>query len=156
MKRNLLSLLVGLSFIAVAPPAVAAGTVSVTRVSYDYGKSAARKAEIVTVSWTADASDASVPATTLTLSGFLLKAITKPGTTAPTSGYGITVNDPLDSTHDALNSALTNRSSSATETVQPYLASTTAPIFLAGTYTLKWASNIVHSSSGKLVFYFVD
>lgn len=79
-------------------------------------------AMLLTISWTADAADGSVPATALStnikaqIAGwFIYKIITNPGTTAPTALYDITLVD-VDGI-DLAKGALANRSATLSETV---------------------------------------
>jgi hypothetical protein len=129
----------------------------VSRTFNDYSKQMlSKKVEIVTIAWTADASNGSVPTITIPLNGFCLKAVTVPGSTAPTALYDIALGDPASSALDALNGALKDRSATVAETVQPVLTGGTSPIFLAGNYTFTVSNNSVNSATGTVILYLVD
>lgn len=135
----------------------AAGSTSVTRAHKGYGKAGNEKTvEIVTVSFTADASDASVPDTSIELKGYVLKVITNPGSTAPTDNYDIDLGDPADAALDALAGGLANRDTANTEQAFPVLTNGVVPVFLSGTYTLGVSNNAVNSATGDIIFYLVD
>lgn len=136
-----------------------AGTVTVTREHLVYGKGkndGGKTIEKVTIDWVGDASDGSVPNTNIDLYGFCIKAITNPGTTAPTANYDIAFGDPDDTGLDALAGALANRSASATEQVEPKISSAVLPSFLAGTYQFQLSNNSVNSATGSCILYLVD
>jgi hypothetical protein len=146
-------------FLALSLPslAFATGSVTVSRQKLSYNKLAIEKyVEIVTISWTADASAATIPTTVITLRGYSIKALTKPGGTAPTANYDVVFGDPLDSTVDALGGALAARSASATEMKQPVLTGGVSPVFLAGDYSFAVKNNSVNSATGTVVLYLVD
>lgn len=136
-----------------------AGSISVTSdnlVSMGYGERyMVRK---IVIDWTGDASDGTVPALSLVnLHGYVLKAITNPGATAPTANYDIALGDPEDSSLDALASALANRSASATEQVYPTASGATIPIWLdKGDYSLSVSGNSVNSATGRIILYLAD
>ena len=135
-----------------------AGTNTLTsRVFVDIGKKANRRTvEVVTVDWVADSADATVPTLSLPLEGFLIKAITNPGATAPSANYDITLTDPEDSALDAAASLLINRHTSTTEQVYPLISGAACPILLAGTYGIAVAGNAVNSATGRIIFYLAD
>lgn len=127
-----------------------AGSVTVTY-SAKVLPSSNRKLKIVNVAWTADAADGSVPNTTLSgLYGYFVKAITNPGSTAPTANYDIKLLDAEDQTADAANSALMDRHTTNTEIVIP-----SAPPLLCGDYTFNLTNNSVNSATGVLIL-FID
>lgn len=122
-----------------------AGTVTVTYGSQQLNGGG--KLKSVTVAWTADAADASVPNTSLeNLKGRLLKAITNPGATAPTDNYDIKLLDNLDTTADALDGLLMDRDTANTEVELPAV-----PPVLAGDYTFNLTNNAVNSATGVLI-----
>lgn len=134
-----------------------AGSISVTsREMLDFGKADRRRCEVVTIGWTADAADGSVPVLSVPLSGFVVKVVTNPGSTAPTANYDIAVQDPNDSALDAMATLLNNRHTSTTEQVYPLIAGAACPIFLCGTYGVAVTGNAVNSATGTIVFYLVD
>lgn len=120
------------------------------------GGSKARRCEKVTIDWVADAADGSVPALSIPLSGFVMKVVTNPGSTAPTANYDIALGDPDDSSLDALATLLKDRHTSTTEQVYPVITGAAVPIFLAGTYSLGVTGNSVNSATGRIVIYLVD
>lgn len=125
-----------------------AGSVTVTYSSKVMGP-AGRKIEVVNVAWTADAADGSVPDTTLSgLYGYVVKAITNPGATAPTANYDIKLLDADDSTADVMNAALMDRHTTNTEIVYPSVSP-----FLCGNYTFNLTNNSVNSATGVLILY---
>jgi hypothetical protein len=74
-----------------------AGTVTTTVTQINYSQTGTPKfCKKVSVAWTADAADGSVPSTSLELNGWLVKAVTNPGAVAPTDGYDIALLDPDD------------------------------------------------------------
>jgi hypothetical protein len=139
-----------------------AGSTSVSRSFAEYSKgSKSKRVEKISVSWTADASNGSVPDTSIAMHGYIVKAVTNPGSTAPTSNYDITLGDPDDSALDVLGGALGNRHTSTTEQVYPLIAGapgtvTAQPVFVSGTHTLAIANNSVNSATGAIHFYLVD
>ncbi len=111
----------------------------------------------VSYAFTADAADGSLPALSTTLKGWLIKAVTVPGGTAPTDNWDVALNDPDSSTLDALGGALGNRDTVTPEQVYPVLGATPAvPLFLCGTYSLAISGNSVNSATGTIIFYIVD
>jgi hypothetical protein len=138
------------------------GAIAESRDSNDFSKgSRAKKAEIVTVAWTADAANALIPSLLLPLQGYLIKAVTNPGTPAPSSNYDIALGDPEDQALDALNGALANRHATLAEQVYPMHAGFPATvsshtIFLSGTYSLAVSNNAVNSAAGRVALYLVD
>jgi hypothetical protein len=97
----------------------------------------------VTCTWTADASDGSVP-TAEVYGGCLVKAITDPGTTAPTDNYDITLVEDTYST-DVSDSLLLNRDTANTEEVEFVPAEC-----WEGTADLTIANNSVNSATGAI------
>lgn len=76
----------------------------------------------ILIDWTSDDTTGDVTATTRKISGELLKAVTDPGATAPTTLYDVTITDAeganvLANCHDDL----ADRSATATETVDFFL-----------------------------------
>lgn len=132
-----------------------AGTVSVTRTPFK--KSGKVKGEKITVEWTADASDGSVPDTEIPkIYGWCVKALTNPGSVAPTDNYDISLKDPDDPGIDALDGLLNNRDTANSEQVYTHVSGAPTPIFLAGDYTFSLANNAVNSATGRLDLYVVD
>lgn len=146
-----------------AAPLFGVGTVTVTRETRSIDKYwySAKRAEVVTIAWTADASAATVPTTDVDLYGYVQKVITNPGSTAPTANYDIDFKDPEDSALDAFALALNNRHTTTTEQVYPMIAGapgtvTSRPVFLAGTYAFTLTNNAVNSATGRVLIYLTD
>lgn len=140
--------------------AFAAGTVTVTRSAADFAGNHTRY-QIVTIDWVGDASDGSVPTKTVSLYGWVQKAITDPGSTAPSANYDINMNDPQDSALDLLKDALLNRHTSTTEQVYPLIAGAPGTVsavkpFAAGNYAFTLTNNSVASATGRLILYLTD
>lgn len=134
-----------------------AGTISASRASTNLSKSVnSKRVEKVTVDWTADAADASVPTLSLDLHGFIVKVVTNPGATAPTANYDIALGSPEDSTLDALATLLNNRHTTTSEQVYPLISGAATPIFVSGTHVLAITNNAVNSATGSIVFYLVE
>lgn len=136
-----------------------AGSISVTSdsiVRVGYGDM--RHIRKIVVDWTGDASDGTVPNLSMpNLYGYVIKAITNPGSTAPTANYDIALGDPEDSSLDALGSALANRSATVTEQAYPTVSGAAIPIWLdSGTYTLSVSNNSVNSATGRIIIYLSD
>ncbi len=144
MKRLLLLLTLAL-------PTLAVGTVTQTM---------ARLGEsnfyVLTVSWTADAAAATVPATALITtgvggrgtSGFIItQVITNPGAVAPTDNYDITLVDA--DGLDIMGGALVDRDTANTERAVPAVTNAIIP----GTVTFTLANNAVNSATGTVMIY---
>ena len=116
---------------------------------------------VITVNWTADAADGSVPDTDLIaaiessfqLYGWIEKIVTNPGTPAPTDDYDITLEDPEGV--DVLGGAGNNRDSSNSEQAIPLVDGVPTPSWLGepSTLTFKLSGNSVNSAQGKLIIY---
>lgn len=149
MKRLLFGLLA-----LISSHLLAVGSVTVTQtalISY-----LTKVGDKVTVSWTADAAAATVPDTSMYLNGFLVRAVVNPGATAPTDLYDVTITGDEDTSFDVLGSALLNLSTSATQQFYPVFSGATTPMYLNGTYTMKWANNAVNSALGVITMYFLN
>lgn len=135
----------------------AAGTVTITRSTDHYEKVGPRKGvEVVTIKWVGSASDGSVPSTTLSLHGFIEKALAIPGSPSPTASYGVALDDPNSSSLDALGSTLTSLSASTPSQKAPVLSGSNKPVFVDGTYTFAVSGNSVDSAQGTIVLYLTD
>lgn len=109
---------------------------------------------IVPISWTGDASDGSVPDTSVPqLYGYVLRAIANPGSTAPTDNYDIKLLDPEDTSADALAGLLSDRDTANTESV---IASGAIPPFLCGDYLFNLTGNSVNSATGTCILFLTD
>jgi hypothetical protein len=135
-----------------------AGTVTTTVTQINYSQTGTPKfCKKVSVAWTADASDGSLPATSITdMNGWLVKVVTNPGSVAPTDNYDIALYDADDGALDALAGLLANRDTANGEQVYPLISGAATPLFLAGTYSLAITGNSVNSATGLVVFYLVD
>lgn len=125
-----------------------AGTATVTRRSATL---LGREIEIIRVAWTGDASDGTVPDTSLgVVAGQLERITTNPGSTAPTANYDITVED--EDGLDMLGGAGANRHTSNSEEAALPLGT----YFLrtvADTLTFKLAGQSVASATGVFKLY---
>ncbi len=122
------------------------------------GYSESKRVRKIIVDWVGDDATGAVPNLTLSnLQGYVIKAITNPGSTAPTSNYDIALGDPLDNSLDALASLLNNRSATVTEQVYTNVSGATTPIWLdKGDYVLSVTNNSVNSATGQIVLYLTD
>lgn len=142
MKHRLaVLLLVGLAFSAMLQ---GAGTVTQTRRSVGNDTNIV----VLTIDWTADAADGSVPFTYLDRDAFrdgysILQVQTKPGGTAPTANYDIVFADERGG--DLMAAACLNRSASATE----YCTTDPHPVF--GSVQLQLTNNSVNSATGTAI-----
>lgn len=128
-----------------------AGTLTVTR-DPRRAPNEGKKVERISIAWTSDASgNADVSITNLY--GFLIKAVTDPGATAPTDNYDITLVD--ENSIDAAESALLNRDTANTETVYPVASGAQTPVFLCGTHTFTVA-NAGNAKDGVCVLYIIE
>lgn len=108
-------------------------------------------------SWTADASNGSVPATTsnLRIDGYIIKVITNPGSPAPTDNYDITLTNTDGA--DVVHGELLNRDTANTEEIVPIPADNVtvyggSPVI--GTITLNISNNSVNSATGTVTVIF--
>ena len=150
-KKIIFQILLSLLFPALC---LAAGSVS-----QDIQWSSDGNKAFITITWTGDSSDGTVPETDIkdvALSGtkgfFLYMAETVPGTTAPTADYDITLNTPDD--FDIMGGALGDRSANTVERVKP-LSGTDVfyPLLDGRTLTLAITNNSVHSATGTIRLY---
>ena len=122
-------------------------------ISYTHEKQG--NVRVVRVTWTADASDFSVPSLVLpNLGGKLLALETNPGATAPTASYDIAVTDQQG--HDVLQGVGANRSATATEKVAVVYSGTAIhpPVGQGDTLTMAITGNSVASATGVAVLYY--
>jgi hypothetical protein len=136
----------------------AAGTVTVkaNRVAGD--------AIWLTYTWTADASDGSVPATVSGIGnfpadrgGWVCQVVTDPGSTAPTANYDITLTDG--SGIDIMGGELADRSATATERAVPKIDTVFGCTPVRDEITMNLTNNSVNSATGivnVIIFEFVD
>jgi len=128
--------------------AFAAGTLTTTRTQTQLPSG--KIVDIVQIDWTSDASGNADVA--VTLNGYLIKAITDPGSTAPTDDYDITL---VQNGVDAAATLLTNRDTANSEQVYPLVSGAATPIFLVGSHTFTVA-NAGNAKVGTAYFYLID
>lgn len=138
-----------------------AGTMTIT---YDDGQDGAGfrgRIRKIVADWTSDAADGTCSGTTRKISGRLIKAVTDPGSVAPTDDYDISITDEEGS--DVLSpcqNTLANRDSTSTEQVY-FLVKDTAGTPLAQSLhpavcdqlTIS-ISNAGNSKTGQLIMYY--
>lgn len=130
-----------------------AGTVTTTRIPL-VSQSGNSKIEKVQIDWTSDASGNADA--TVNLYGYLLKAVTDPGSAAPTDNYDITlVQDGIDMAADLL----LNRDTANNEIVYGIAKNSTdispLPPFLAGDHTFTVA-NAGNAKTGTVYLYLAE
>lgn len=140
--------------------AMGAGTVTVTRTENNLAGGHTRY-QVVQIDWVGDATDGSVPTKTVSLYGWVQKAITNPGSTAPSANYDIAFTDPEDSALDLFANALQNRHTTTTEQVYPLIAGSpgtvsSVKVFAAGSYLFTLTNNSIASATGRLLLYLTD
>lgn len=131
-----ITLMVGLAY--------GAGTVTQSYVSKTNSVS------LLTYTWTADASAATVPATasTVSIDGYVILVITNPGSTAPTDNYDITLTD-ADGV-DVMGGTLANRDAANTEQAVPMIGAVYGGRWVSGIITLNITNNSVNSATGTV------
>ena len=107
----------------------------------------------LTYTWTGDASDGSIPATTSTwaIDGYVILVVTNPGTTKPTDNYDITLTD-TDSV-DVMGGELANRDNTNTEQVVPKIDTVYGGRWVSGHLILTITNQSVNSALGTVVVY---
>jgi hypothetical protein len=124
------------------------GTLTVTRIPKV--STSGRESEIVQIDWLSDASgDASV---SVNLHGFLVKAVTDPGSAAPTDNYDITL---MQYGVDAAASLLIDRDTTNSEQVYPNVTGAAVPLFLVGDHTFTIA-NAGNAKNGTVYLFLVE
>jgi hypothetical protein len=112
---------------------------------------------LVTLSFTADAADGSLPSTNLAtkISGNIVALETNPGATAPTDNYDIVVNDA--DGHDVLEGVGANRDTATTEKVAVVYSGTAIhpPVSIEDVLSLVITNNSVNSAVGTVKIYYV-
>lgn len=126
-----------------------AGTVTVTITSLGNDK------EKIVFSFVGDSAGGSVPATSTgkRITGYVVRAVTNPGTPAPTNLWDATITD-ADGV-DIFGGNLADQSASATLQKLPKLGSTDSPCFVDSVLTLNITNNSVNSAKGTVTL-FVD
>jgi len=146
MKKLVLILLIVAAVLIFPMITHAAGTCSVTPTSIS------RDFYCITYTWTADASDGSVPATASPkVTGYVVLAITDPGATAPTDNYDITLTDEDDV--DVFGGNLANRDTANSEHAVPKIGSVYGGRFVNSALTMNLSNNSVNSATGELKVY---
>ncbi len=136
---------------------MAVGTISVTsREDREIGRASRKRLEIITVDLVGSSTDGTVPVLQVPMTGYLIKVITNPGTTAPTDNWDIILGDPEDAALDAAGSTLLNRHTTTSQQVYPLVSGAASPILLAGTYALTVSGTSVNSATARIIFYLVD
>lgn len=129
-----------------------AGTVTVTREEIKPSQRNTKHVTKVIVDWTSDA-DGDADVAIKNLSGWLVKVVTDPGSSAPTDNYDVTLID--EDGADALQSLCLNRDTSNSESVYTLVTGAATPVLLAGTHTFTVA-NAGNAASGRAVLYMVE
>ena len=148
MKPRTLLIAAIACLLAVFVPVLAFGEGTVT-----YGEGwtpVTRNVWSLTITWTADSSDATVPETEIPdqeISGHVMHATTDPGSPAPTDGYGITLKDADGS--DVFGGSLSGRDTADTETAEPLIPYR----YFSGALTFALTGNSVNSATGTLKVY---
>lgn len=110
------------------------------------------KVQKIVCDWIGDATNGSVPATVIkTFAGVVLRVVTDPGTTAPTTLYDITLTDV--NGLDVLNGNGADRSATVTEQCFPTVATVPVECPVVGALTLTITNNIVVSATGSVIVY---
>jgi len=154
MKRLFLALFLVL---ILQTSAWAAGTVLINASSMQILGQQSRR--IITLSWTADASAATVPnkvidASTYDILGwYFFSAETNPGDTAPTDNYDIVINDADGA--DIAGGLLMNRDTGNTEMVNIGTSIHGYPI-VRGNLTFVLSNNAVNSATGTCILTFLS
>lgn len=120
-------------------------------VTYD---SVATNMQAITWTWTGDATNGSVPATACdSIDGYVIMAITNPGTPAPTNDYDIALNDA--DGIDVMGGKLADRDTAGSEQAIPLLADTAhyGNRWVSGTLTMAITNQSVASAEGALTVY---
>jgi hypothetical protein len=153
MKKLLLALFL---ILIMATSAFAVGTVTITASTASVLNQKSRK--IITLTWTADSSDHTVPSTTINavtyeIEGwYLYSGETNPGGTAPTDNYDIVINDA--DTVDIAGGMLMNRDTSNSEIAAIGLGSGQYPM-VRGNLTFVLTNNLVNSATGTCILTFI-
>jgi len=149
MKKITLLLLCCLLVLCLVTQSQAAGTV--TQTSTNVSKDVTQ----LTYTWTADASDGSVPATSSEQSydGYVVLVVTDPGSTAPTDNYDITLTDG--DGVDIMGGTLANRDTANTEQAVPKIDAVYGARWVSGAITLTITNNSVNSATGEVKIWIV-
>lgn len=103
------------------------------------------------ISWTAD-ENGDVPDTALpSVDGYVVHAVTKPGTPAPTAGYGILIEDPCGV--DVMNGGMSSLSASVDEQFTPNVGGKKGDRMVQGQMVFKLSDNNVADAKGKCIIF---
>lgn len=129
-------------------PSYTAGLITCQRFHYTNTDST-----ILECRWKCDTGAATISAQALPIAtaGFLIRVTTAPGGTAPTNLYDIDLDDAWGTDMDG--TALDNRSSTATETVDLQAAATPNGVNIHGSPTVTITGNAVNDAEGQIIFY---
>jgi len=111
------------------------------------------KSKVYRVSWVADASDGSLPASQSPsdIFGFIVRMVTNPGGTAPTADYDVTLTD--EDGCDVLGGEGADRSASDSEQIIPKLGNSYGPCYVNSKLTLNITNNSVNSATGDVIIH---
>ena len=148
MRKALIVLLI-FGLLAFCVPAYAA-TDDVVTVTYE---SVTTNMTEITFTWTADSDAGTVTSTaTSSIDGYIISAITNPGTTAPTASYDIVLNDA--DGIDVFGGELGDRSATVSEYTRPLIeTSTYGDRWVSGILTMVMTHQSVKSATGVLKVY---
>ena len=105
----------------------------------------------ITIDWVGDSANGTVPTLVLQgVQGYLVQAITNPGSTGPTDNYDITLVDS--EAADRAAGGLVDRDTANTE-VKVF---DPAPFLDGGDLTVTWANTSVNNATGRLILYVAD
>ncbi len=162
MKKTAIGIAILLTFIT-AGVCMAQGQVTVgapQQILVDQSSCAGHAADnikkTITISWRGDLADGTIPATPIPSTGvlgwYLYTVETVPGSTAPTSGYGITIKN----SHgiDLMDGNLANRSASAAQLVNAGAGAFGYPLVM-GDLTFAITGNSVQNSTGTVILTFL-
>jgi len=114
----------------------------------------AKAIQLLTITWTGDASNGSVPTITCpAISGFVILGVTDPGSTAPTTLYDVNMYDS--DSGPVFGGAMADRSATASEQAMPLVGGTYGPRWINGATTVTVTNNSVNSATGTIKIYAV-
>ena len=103
------------------------------------------------IGWEAD-EDGNVPVTmTPHIDGYMVHVVTKPGTPAPKSGYGITLKDACGV--DTMNGSMASLSNSSDEQFVPSIAGKKGNRMVQGQLTFELSGNTNAGAKGKCIIF---
>lgn len=121
----------------------------------EYGFTNSKRVRKIRVTLTGDDATGAMPDTTLEMTGFLIKVVTNPGSTAPTDNYDVAINDEHGA--DVAAGQLTNRSNTASQIVHLVsVSSGPTPPFVCGTHTMVITNTSVNSATIVMDLYLTD